>query len=167
MTSSADSSFHLDFLSTSADWLDCLSESAERQISTGLKLYWQVSGTDGHSVGEREWLLVERTCQQWVLQQPINETRLANPSQGISNEPARPRWQFACQSCVCPLPDHRRGSAVTTVKATPHKSSSISSHINTWHAPESPLTSPPLSEQKNWRHVLIRKSISRDISIHT
>uniref|UniRef100_A0A8C4EAM5 Spermatosis associated 16 n=1 Tax=Dicentrarchus labrax TaxID=13489 RepID=A0A8C4EAM5_DICLA len=35
-----------------ADWLYCLLGGTERHISTQLKLYWQVSRTDGHSVDE-------------------------------------------------------------------------------------------------------------------
>lgn len=62
-----------------ADWLYCLLGGTERHISRLLKLYWQVSRTDGCSPDKlvREWLLVKRLAN-WGLHYPINQGYLAS-----------------------------------------------------------------------------------------
>lgn len=107
-------------------WLALL--SVGRQLAPNqhtAQTYWQVSRTDGHSVGECEWLLVKGLAD-WGLHQPINQTCLATSAKAFI---MNPRGQDGSQ-CVCLCPGNGLDLTVRTgtVKDTPHISGSISSH---------------------------------------
>ena len=121
-----------------ADSLYCLLGGTERHISTPLKLYWQVSRTDGHSVDEcvREWLLVKGLADRGP-HQPINQGCLA--TSGRCRRPAKafimkPQGRRVCVCvcvcvCVSDLWEHTWLSLKNrTVKGTAHISHSVSSY---------------------------------------
>lgn len=69
-----------------ADWLYCWLGGTKSQISRQLEVYWQLSRTDGHWVGECEWLLVKGLAD-WGLHQPINQTCLASSAEAFIMNP--------------------------------------------------------------------------------
>lgn len=68
-------------------WLAVLSVGgAPRAKSADSSVYWQLSRTDGHWVGECEWLLVKGLAD-WGLHQPINQTCLASSAEAFIMNP--------------------------------------------------------------------------------